>query len=92
VEATSQELLDRMAREGIACLAAMPAADKLYSEFDMRGPLAILVGAEQTGLSNYWIEHADHQARIPMLGKADSLNVSTSAAILLYEARRQRMG
>ena len=51
---------------------------------------AIVMGTEATGLSDKWRQAADAHIRIPMLGKLDSLNVSVSAAILLYEAVRQR--
>ena len=55
-------------------------------------PAAIVVGAEQYGLSNPWLQHADMEVMISMLGQADSLNVAQAATILLYEAVRQRMG
>ena len=51
---------------------------------------AIVMGTESTGLTNQWREAADAHIRIPMLGRLDSLNVSVSAAILMYEAVRQR--
>jgi TrmH family RNA methyltransferase len=57
----------------------------------LTGPTAIAVGAEQTGLSQDWLARADARVRIPMFGQADSLNVSTSAAIITYEAVRQRL-
>ena len=56
----------------------------------MRAGTAIVMGTESTGLSQEWRHAADAHIRIPMLGAADSLNVSVSAAILLYEAVRQR--
>jgi TrmH family RNA methyltransferase len=56
----------------------------------MLGGIAIAVGSEDKGLSQAWIEHAGRHAAIPMLGKNDSLNVSSAAAVLLYEAVRQR--
>jgi TrmH family RNA methyltransferase len=56
----------------------------------MTRAVAITVGAEQYGLSDFWLQNADFQVKIPMLGKIDSLNVSTAATILLYEAARQR--
>ena len=56
----------------------------------MTGGTAIVVGSEATGLSNIWREAADAHIRIPMLGSMDSLNASVSAAILLFEAVRQR--
>ena len=65
--------------------------DRLITDTDLTGPTAIAVGAEQAGLSDEWLESASVRVRIPMFGKADSLNVSTSAAIITYEAVRQRL-
>jgi TrmH family RNA methyltransferase len=56
----------------------------------MRRGTALVMGTESTGLTDTWREAADAHIRIPMLGKLDSLNVSVSTAILLYEAVRQR--
>jgi TrmH family RNA methyltransferase len=56
----------------------------------MRGATAILVGTEQYGLSDFWMNAATQRVKIPMLGRADSLNVATAATILLFEAVRQR--
>ena len=57
----------------------------------MRRPTAIVMGTEATGLTDQWRQAADAHIRIPMLGRIDSLNVSVSAAILIYEAVRQRL-
>ena len=57
---------------------------------DMTRGVASVVGAEQTGLTDFWMSHADLQVVIPMLGKIDSLNVAAATTILLYEAVRQR--
>ena len=62
----------------------------LYYDCPMTGGTAIAIGTEATGLSEAWREAADAHIRIPMEGKLDSLNASVSAAILLYEAVRQR--
>ena len=56
----------------------------------MKKATAIIMGTEATGLTSQWREAADAHIRIPMLGKLDSLNVSISSAILMYEAVRQR--
>ena len=61
-----------------------------YYDYDMHGATAIVMGTESTGLTQQWREAADAHIRIPMLGRLDSLNVSVSAAILMYEAVRQR--
>jgi len=74
----------------VRIVAARVDAERLYTEADLTGPLAIVLGAEVDGLSDAWNGPAIEAVRLPMLGVADSLNVSVSAAILLYEARRQR--
>jgi RNA methyltransferase, TrmH family len=89
--ATSPEVLDWAAQRGLQIVAAAPDADQLVTETDLTGPTAIAVGAEQAGLSDEWLDKASVRIRIPMFGKADSLNVSTSAAIITYEAVRQRL-
>jgi RNA methyltransferase, TrmH family len=87
---TSAEVLDWIAARRLQVVAATPEARRLITEADLTGPTAIAVGAEQTGLTAEWLERADLRVRIPMFGRADSLNVSTSAAIITYEAVRQR--
>lgn len=77
-------------RQGIAILAATPHADQRYTEVDMTRPVAIAVGTEQLGLSQRWLTEADHCIKLPMLGKANSLNVAVAATLLLYEVVRQR--
>ncbi|MBP5183211.1 MAG: RNA methyltransferase [Lentisphaeria bacterium] len=89
-ECTSEEAVSWLKEHAIRSLAATPHTDLIYPENDMTGPTAIVVGAEQYGLSEYWLKHADVQVVIPMLGKMDSLNVATAATLLLYEAARQR--
>lgn len=90
-EGGTPEMLAWLKAKGVRILAATPHAEPLYTEVDMTGPLAIAVGAEQYGLTDPWIKEADLAVRIPMLGQADSLNVSTATALLLYEAVRQRL-
>lgn len=62
-----------------------------YFAEDYTGPTAIVVGTEATGVGEQWIKFADRNVKVPMLGKIDSMNVSVAAAIMLYEARRQRV-
>jgi TrmH family RNA methyltransferase len=76
---------------GIRLLAATPHAEARFTDVDLTGPVAIVVGTEQYGLSARWLEACDLRVRIPMLGRADSLNVATATALLLYEAVRQRL-
>ena len=78
--------------KGIAILTAQLQDSLPYYHTDMRRPTAIVMGTESTGLTQQWREAADAHIRIPMLGRLDSLNVSVSAAILLFEAVRQRSG
>jgi RNA methyltransferase, TrmH family len=89
--AASEQVLSWLTASGLRIIAATPDATDLVTDTDLTGRIAIAVGAEQTGLSAQWLERADVRVRIPMFGRADSLNVSTSAAIITYEAVRQRM-
>ncbi len=75
---------------GVRSVATTPAAERLHTDTDLRGPLAIVMGSEQYGLSDDWLHGADALARIPMAGQADSLNVAMAAIITLFEAVRQR--
>ena len=75
---------------GIAILTAQLQDSKLYYDTDMVRPTALVFGTEDKGLSDFWRKRADAHIRIPMAGMMDSLNVSASAAILAFEAVRQR--
>ena len=90
-EATSGEALEFLKSRGFKILAATPHAEKLHFEVDLTGNVAIALGAEQYGLTAKWMNGAELRVRIPMLGLADSLNVSAAATILVYEAVRQRI-
>lgn len=87
---TTVETLDWLAQRGLRIVAARVDAERSYTDADLSGPLALVLGAEADGLSDAWRDPGIETVRIPMLGIADSLNVSVSASILLYEARRQR--
>lgn len=89
--ASNSEALSWLKENGIKILAATPAANNIYTEEDMTDALAIIVGTEHNGLSAFWLDKADKQIKLPMLGKIDSLNASVSTAILVYEALRQRI-
>ena len=91
VEATSDEALAYLKAHGFKILAASPHAEKLHFEEDLTGNVAVALGAEQYGLTAKWMDGAELRVRIPMLGLADSLNVSAAATILVYEAVRQRI-
>jgi TrmH family RNA methyltransferase len=90
VEASTADTLTWLRTRGIRVVATTPHTDCLYSDADLAGPVAIVVGTEQYGLTETWLAQADVEVRIPMLGTADSLNVASATTILLYEARRQR--
>ncbi len=87
---TSQECIAFLKEHGIKILTAQLQDSYEYYDYDMTQGTAIVMGTESTGLTNQWREAADAHIRIPMLGRLDSLNVSVSAAILMYEAVRQR--
>ena len=88
----SEECIQFLKARGIQILTAQLQDSELYYDTDMRRGTAIVMGTEATGLTDVWRQAADAHIRIPMLGRLDSLNVSVSAAILLYEAVRQRSG
>lgn len=90
IEASSEEALDWLKERQIQIVAATPLGQKSYTQVDFTQPVAILVGAEQYGLSDFWLEKADFKVSIPMLGEADSLNVAMATTVLLYEVLRQR--
>lgn len=90
VQKSQEEVLKFLREKNVKIIATSPIADKIYSDTNMKEPFAIIVGSEQEGLSDFWMQHSDVHVKIPMKGQADSLNVSSSTAILLYEAVRQR--
>jgi RNA methyltransferase, TrmH family len=75
---------------GIRIVVASPETDGLVTDLDLTGATAIVVGAEHEGLTDVWLDAADDLAKLPMVGRVNSLNVATSAAIVVYEAVRQR--
>lgn len=87
---TSEETIKWLKAKGIKIFTAQLQDSSLYYDTDLRQPSAIIMGTESSGLTNIWREAADSHIRIPMLGRLDSLNVSVSAAILLFEAVKQR--
>lgn len=90
VATTSGEAIKWLRDNGLKIYTAQLQDSSLYYDTDMTGGTAIVMGTEATGLTDIWRKEADAHIRIPMLGQADSLNVSVSAAILLFEAVRQR--
>ncbi|MCJ7725867.1 MAG: hypothetical protein MUP76_05705 [Acidimicrobiia bacterium] len=79
-----------MQEHGIRSLAATPAAETPHHAADLTGAVALVIGSEQYGLTDAWLEGADERIVIPMPGSVDSLNAAMSAGILLFEAVRQR--
>lgn len=92
VACSTEECIAFCKEKGIQILTAQLQDSSLYYDTPMTGPTAIVMGTEATGLTEQWRQAADAHIRIPMLGHLDSLNVSVSAAILLFEAVRQRQG
>jgi TrmH family RNA methyltransferase len=90
VVCTSEECIGFLKANKINILTAQLQDSYEYYDYDMTAATAIVMGTESTGLTQKWREAADAHIRIPMLGRLDSLNVSVSAAILMYEAVRQR--
>ncbi len=92
IETTGTEALAWLKANNIQSVATTPHTDTMYSDVDLTGGVAIVVGTEQYGLSEAWLDAAEIKVRIPMLGQADSLNVASATTILLYETVRQRQG
>ena len=90
VESTQKETLKFLKDRDIEIYAATPQGTKSHFDTNFKGPSAIVLGSEEKGLSDFWLEAATDKINIPMYGKVDSLNVSTTAGILIYEALRQR--
>jgi RNA methyltransferase, TrmH family len=74
----------------IKTVGTFPDARLPYQSHDYKGACAIILGSEQMGLSPFWYKHSDVKIHLPMKGQVNSLNVSTTAAIVIYEAIRQR--
>jgi TrmH family RNA methyltransferase len=90
VVCTSEECIAWLKENKIQILTAQLQDSNLYYDIDMKKATAIVMGTEATGLTQQWRKAADKHIRIPMCGKLDSLNVSVSSAILMFEAIRQR--
>lgn len=88
--AQAKEIIPWLRANNIKIICAVPQAGLLYTGANFREPCAIVLGSEDKGLGDIWKDSADSQVSIPMAGKLDSLNVSTAAGVLLYEAIRQR--
>jgi TrmH family RNA methyltransferase len=90
VTVDSPSALDWLRAHKIQILAATPSAEVFYTAVDLSQPTAIAVGAEDEGLTHFWMDNADLNVLIPMMGRVNSLNVSIATALITYEAVRQR--
>jgi TrmH family RNA methyltransferase len=90
VSSTTPDALAWLTARGVRPIAARVDATTDYADADLRGAVAIVLGSEADGLTGVWSDPRVSAVRIPMRGLADSLNVSVAAAVLLYEAVRQR--
>jgi 23S rRNA (guanosine2251-2'-O)-methyltransferase len=88
--ASVQQAIDTLRLNGIKTVATALQASETLTEATLNGPLAIVLGAEDKGVSEFVLKHADQLLRIPMSDKFDSLNVSVAAGVMLYEVHRQR--
>ena len=88
--AERESIRQSLREHGVKILAATPEAPAGYTEADLSGAVALVLGAEATGLAADWREAADLSVSIPQGGAVDSLNVSVTAALLMFEAVRQR--
>lgn len=83
--------IDRLHANGYEIVGASEKSNVNYTEVDYKNPVVIVMGAEDTGISNEVLRKCDHLAAIPILGKVGSLNVSVACGVMLYEVVRQRM-
>jgi len=82
--------MEHLKKAGLWLVGTTDHTDKLIYDVDLKGPLALILGAEEKGMRRLTEENCDFLAKIPMAGKVECLNVSVSAGVCLYEAVRQR--
>jgi TrmH family RNA methyltransferase len=90
VTTTTEHAIHWFREQGIRTFGTALTATRHYHETDYRTPAAIIMGSEAFGLSGKWLDEADELVKIPLRGKVDSMNVSASAAVVVFEALRQR--
>jgi TrmH family RNA methyltransferase len=90
IEISNEKALSFLRDHKIKLIAATPQAKTEFTDQDLRGSLAIVLGTEKEGLSDFWLREVDSKIKIPMIGKVNSLNVSIANALIVYEALRQR--
>ncbi|MBE0639697.1 MAG: 23S rRNA (guanosine(2251)-2'-O)-methyltransferase RlmB [Bacteroidales bacterium] len=84
--------LDHLKASGLQLVAATEKAQQFHTATDLSIPTVIMLGSEEDGISPAYLKKADHSVKIPITGRTPSLNVSVAAAVMIYEAVRQRMG
>jgi len=87
-ERNFKKAINYLQESGVQVIAATEKSKKMVSEIDFRQPTAIVMGAEDTGISNALLQLVNEKVRIPIVNSIDSLNVSVATAIMLYEAKR----
>ena len=92
IRSSAGNTLKALQAEGYQVVGATEKSRKLLYDADFRKPTALVMGAEDTGISKEVLKLCDEQLAIPMIGKIESLNVSAAAAVLLFEIVRQRIG
>jgi TrmH family RNA methyltransferase len=90
VDGDAETVLDALKGHGLRCLAAVSRGGTLYSDVDVASPFALVLGNEASGLPSHLAQRLDATVTIPMGGGAESLNVSTAAAVLCFDAARRR--
>lgn len=90
VALANQKALNWLQNKSFAIITTTPSAKQNYFDVNMTGATAIVIGSEKEGVSDFWLENAKAKSLIPMTGAVNSLNASVSAAIVVYEAVRQR--
>ena len=88
--ATSEQTIAWLRQEGIRIIATALTASTRYDKMDLTQPSALVMGTEATGLTDVWLRASDQNIIIPMRGVIDSMNVSAAAAVVVFEAARQR--
>ena len=82
--------IESLKAAGVWLYGVTPSANKVYTDIDLRGAVGLVLGGEGTGIRPGVLQHCDDRVRIPLRGKVQSLNVSAAAAVVLFEAVRQR--
>jgi RNA methyltransferase, TrmH family len=90
ISCSNEEAIQFIRTKNISVYTTYLDAEKFYHQTDFKKSCAIIMGSEANGVSDFWIKESDATIKIPMNGKIDSINVSTAAAVVIFEAKRQR--